>query len=537
MALAKPSAITNSIMANLYDILTNGDDTVPASEDNFFSWCLGIPFAEEDFEFLSQGLTGVVKKSALDEIRTTTDGSSAEQTTDGSNPSTGSQLELTPELLAQLRAQDTARLYMQAENFARLVDFVPDLASLNNEQFARLSVMNNEGTLSERYEYILRMSQVMHTELPEATKQKIEKFRGLLSVKKKKKNLIDDTEIEVTEPSPLVQVYHEKLAAYEAAALEYNARRIKALAANYPEDVHYWAINANLLRNRVRGAMADWVSNGYKNDYEAIAAFIDQVMQRDMALLKEEYRDDLAKTKLTGLASGSNFYYTSVVPGNFVKAAGWTEFGFSSAEFNQYKNSSYSHSRSSSRAAGGFFGLCGGSGRASSARTEYDSQVSFDTEHFRLSFKIAQIPIVRPWYRTAFLASKSWRFDQSNPEAKTEVVSDGGNPPKGLIPAYPTTMICIKDLKLSIGKSSGFSEFMSEYERSSAKGGGFLSLGNLYLGGSHSSASVSAETTARYRYKWDGQTMTVPGLQVIGFKCHVLTKKSPDPLPNISNWI
>ena len=39
--------------------------------------------------------------------------------------------------------------------------------------------------------------------------------------------------------------------------------------------------------------MNDWVSNGYKNDYEQIAAFIDQVMQRDMALLKQEYHDEL----------------------------------------------------------------------------------------------------------------------------------------------------------------------------------------------------------------------------------------------------
>lgn len=70
MALVEPSVMVNSIMGKLYNILTNGDDTVPQSEDNFFSWATpGIPIEAGDFEFLTQGLTGIVKKAKLDEIR------------------------------------------------------------------------------------------------------------------------------------------------------------------------------------------------------------------------------------------------------------------------------------------------------------------------------------------------------------------------------------------------------------------------------------------------------------------------------------
>ena len=166
MALVEPNVMVNSIMGKLYNILTNGDDTVPQSEDNFFSWATpGIPIEARDFEFLSQGLTGIVKKAKLDEIL---------------GPQNGTEKpEISPQMLESLRAQDTAGLYMQAENFSRLVDFVPDLASTTNNQFARLSVMNNEGTLSERYEYILRMSQIMQTELPEDTKQENRKIPRL----------------------------------------------------------------------------------------------------------------------------------------------------------------------------------------------------------------------------------------------------------------------------------------------------------------------------------------------------------------------
>ncbi len=51
-----PSQLMNSVMGKLYDILTNGDETVPQSEDNFFSWATpGIPVEPEDFNFLTQG--------------------------------------------------------------------------------------------------------------------------------------------------------------------------------------------------------------------------------------------------------------------------------------------------------------------------------------------------------------------------------------------------------------------------------------------------------------------------------------------------
>lgn len=514
-----PSQLANSIMGKLYDVLTNGDETTPKSEDNFFTWCTpGIPFEANDFDFLSQGLTGVVKKAALSEL--VAPGETTQPSGEGQPAPTAPVL--TPELMDKLLAQDVGKLYMQAENFARLVDFVPDVSGID-DRFAKLNVMNNEGSLSDRYEYTLRMSQVMQTELPEETKKKIEKFRALLSVKKIKKNLIDDSETEVLEPSPLVVLYNEKLKAYEDAALEYNARRIDALAGDNPKAVHYWAVNASTLRNRVKAAMNDWVTNGYKNDYEAIAAFIDQVMQRDMTLLKAEYRDALEKAKLTGLASGSDFYYTSVVPGNFVKASGWTQFSFGSTDISRYSKSS--HSKWS--AGGGFnIGLFSIGGHAGGSKSHYEG--GFDNSSFRLSFSMTQVPIVRPWLKSAYLASKAWRFDQSNPEAKGQMISDGGKPPKGMIPAYPTAMICVKDLELSMSNSSG----MHEFTKSSIGGGGFVGYGPFAIGGNYQKGKTSSQSN----YHWDGQTMKVEGMQCIGYKCHILPK-CPDPLPTITQWV
>src|SRR5512132_2389652 len=66
MADVTPSVLANSIMGKLYDILANGDDTVPKSADNFFSWATpGIPLGADDLRFLTEGFTGVVTPAAV----------------------------------------------------------------------------------------------------------------------------------------------------------------------------------------------------------------------------------------------------------------------------------------------------------------------------------------------------------------------------------------------------------------------------------------------------------------------------------------
>src|SRR5438093_7572388 len=115
-----PHEIANSIMGKLYDVLTNGDETVPKSEDNFFSWCTpGIPMDPSDFEFLQQGLTGVVKKKDVDTMREAVGADGAPAA--GGAAASASAPSLTPAQLDQLRASDTARLYAQAEALARII--------------------------------------------------------------------------------------------------------------------------------------------------------------------------------------------------------------------------------------------------------------------------------------------------------------------------------------------------------------------------------------------------------------------------------
>jgi hypothetical protein len=535
MADVTPSVLANSIMGKLYDILTNGDDTVPRSADNFFSWATpGIPLGADDLQFLTQGFTGVVTPAAVQNMLAA---KGAGQPASASGPS-GAAPALTEAELEKLRAQDTAGLYQQAEFFARLVDFVPDVTQINNNHFATLAVMNNEGGLSEVYETVITHSQVAHTELSDDEKKKLEHFRSLLTATTEKTDLITGDKTQVTGPSPLVQAYNDKMAAYDGAALDYNSHRIDALAADNAKAVSYWAINANILRDKVKAAMNDWMTNGYRHDYEEIAAYIAQVEGRDLVLLKQRYIDELERAKLTGLASGSDFYYTALTPAHFADSnAGWTNFSFSSGDFARYSSSQFNASGWKASATGGYLGIFGGTGGGSGSSSRQECQSSFNSDHCRMSFSIAQIPIVRPWFRPSFLTSPIWRFAVGDIVVKDWQLSDGGKPPKGNMPAYPTSAIFIRDLTLNFGSESGFSEWMNEQSASSASGGGAVSLGPFFLGGSYSRSQNQGKSQSQSQYKYDENGMSVPGMQLIGFKCHIFPETSPKPSSDVQEWV
>ncbi len=504
-----PEELMNSVLGKLYDVLTNGDDVVPQSNDNYLAWLsVGMPFPKEELEFLSTGFTGIYREPEPAPVL------------DGQTPP--APREKTPEEINQLLAQDVTRKYMQAENVARLCDMVPDTSGVKGS--VTMNVWNPENTLSLAYRHILKFSQVANFELDEKTKAKIVRLRGLLQEKKTKKNIITDEEEEVLQETALVKKYNEKLQNYMNEALEYNTHRVNALAAKDPTAVHFWAMNASILRNKVSAAKKDWITNGFKEEYDQIAAFIAQVEGRSMLTLKADYIDDMEKARLTGPSSGSDFFYTSFLPGGFADSdSGWTEFKFSKSDFE-------SNFKFNSKKGGGQGGLALGFvniGGSAAHKTE-TSKTKIDSSRFALSFKICQVPIVRPWFNVNFLTSKYWRFDQNNGEFKDNMVSNGASPPNGMIPAYTTTAIFVKDLNLFFGERN--TEISNKMK--STSGGGFVSWGPFFAGGKYESQSRERKVDISS----NSQGIKIQGMQLIGFKCHTLAK-APDPKPDISEWV
>jgi hypothetical protein len=282
--------------------------------------------------------------------------------------------------------------------------------------------------------------------------------------------------------------------------------------------------------------MDDWIANGYKEDYEKIAAFLEQVSRRDMALLKQEYVEDLEKARLTSPYSGSDFFYTGLVPGDFATSTGWTRFGFEAGDFKSHTSSNFSSSSWNVSAGGGFLGIWSGSASAGGSESHGEYHGTFDSSRTSMTFEIAQIPIARPWFRTAFLTSKSWRFDQNNPTIKNNILCDAGSPPKGMLAAYPVSAIFVRKLALFMGESHSFQDWLSDQHSSSQGGSASVGFGPFSIGASASHSSSSSSSSSDWGYRFENDTMYVDGMQLVGFKCHIMPK-SPDPDPAIKTWI
>jgi hypothetical protein len=77
---------------------------------------------------------------------------------------------------------------------------------------------------------------------------------------------------------------------------------------------------------------------------------------------------------------------------------------------------------------------------------------------------------------------------------------------------------------------------MSQYASSSSGGGASASFLCFNLGAEYAQGSARGSSERDFEYHNNSEGIDVPGMQVIGFKCHVMPK-SPDPLPEIKNWI
>lgn len=473
-----------ALTTQIYHTVLGGDDKVPPPKNTFFTWCMpGLPFTENDLDFCAKGIYSAP---------------------------TGEEM--------------NSRL-MHAFNLAMLMDFVPDVAApYSNDRQEGMYKPDAEKHLSEIYRQILRFSKVVNFELTDKEKEKLTKFRNLLFTTKKVKDIVTDEEKEITEEGPVLKAYNDKMTAYIAAALEYNAKRIAAAAATGPEGkgaVADWSMNAQTYFLKVKAAADAWVSGGYRNEVDQMNAYINQVTERSMVMWKQQLEETYDKGVVTGTDVAIPFRYTTLVPGNIATAAGWTGIGVSEKHVQWSKDN---ESTSWGASAGASFGLFSIGGGASGTKNEYDEK--HNVKSFDLKFEMSQALIVRPWFYPEWFANRGWTLRKGEGWTFSDMPSNGGKPPKGEFIGYATQAIFVRNVRI---KSA---DFVSAYNKvtSSADANTSIGWGPLTLSGNyrHSESHEKFESDAQ------GETLFVKGMQVIGFVNHLIGK-APNPLPELKD--
>jgi hypothetical protein len=472
----------NALTTQIYHSVMGGDPSVPPPSDTFFTWCMpGIPFSEKDIDFAADG---IYSAPTAEEVR--------------------------------------SRLN-HAANLAILLDFIPDVdIPYDNVRQEGMYKPDAEKRLGAMYRQILRSSKVASDALTRKEKRKLDRFRQLLFETKTVKDLVSGEKRQVTQEGPMLRAYNEKMAAYIAAALAYNAKSVAAASATGADGraaVADWAQNAQLYYLNVKQAADAWETAGYRNEVNEINAYINQVTDRSMVTWKQSLEEAYDRALLTAPNAPVAFPYTTLIPGNFASNGGWTTISTSHESIDWAK-----HNESTSWHAGGgvSFGLfsIGGQAGGTNTRLEETSEVN----SFNLSFDLAQLVISRPGISPEWFSSRGWILPEGTGWPFDDMPSDGERPPEGEFIGYATQALFARNVSIRSA------DFVSAHEDLSSKldVGGSIGFGPFNLGGGYS-RSDNDETFASTT---DSDELKVNGMQIIGFINHLIGK-APNPLPNL----
>ncbi|GAB4371737.1 MAG: hypothetical protein Kow00121_13530 [Elainellaceae cyanobacterium] len=473
MAKDHSADLMQALVAKLYATITGNDGNIKLPRNKFVTWLLpGLPFEPRDFLVCSRGLIGET-------------------------------------------AELTRERYHQAFVLSKLFDFVPDVSSqFINADMQQTIFTSTQDSISSVYRDVLKYSKVVNLELSDKEKEKLEKYRNLMTVTKEVEDLFTGDMKQVTEPGPITLAYTTKMNEYMEAADEYMNLLIDAQSAkgNDPEAIRRVAAFANkskFLRKKMEAAEMAWASQGYKNEYEFMNAYIDQVTQKSMVLYKQDLLTKLKSAILTSPDDGaSDFYYTTIIPGNFATSPGWTKFTFYEGDYETH----YNQKTSQWGAAGGLqLGLFSIGGRAGGSKTEVATDQKAKKFHAELEF--TQVPIIRPWFDPAFFTMRGWTLDELwNLNFNNLKVSDGGQggnqKPEGRLVAYPITALFVRNVKFTLDENDSHSRYVNKQ----VEGGGAVGWGPFFVGGKYSHGSVKRDTN----YHAEGGMVEIPGIQLIG---------------------
>ncbi|MDI0273538.1 hypothetical protein QGQ84_08100 [Bacillus safensis] len=160
----------------------------------------------------------------------------------------------------------------------------------------------------------------------------------------------------------------------------------------------------------------------------------------------------------------------------------------------------------------GLWSLGGSGGHTKQEHTEHSTSTDIV-----VSFKVGNIQIERPWMELNFFKLNGWYLTGQ----KKGVISSGTAPNTDaeLLPQFPTQFLVARDIKIS----ATWSERDLQIINQSTKGDASIGWGCFKLSGSYEHSSHEE----KFHSQFDGTTISVPGIQIIGFVSSIPTPLCP----------
>ena len=290
-------------------------------------------------------------------------------------------------------------------------------------------------------------------------------------------------------------LYNAKLTAYQLNFLNYDLSK--------PADQRKWSILAPTLRAEVDIAYGDFQA-ARPGVVETALATLGQYEASSLASIFTRARQIYEQTKKGSGIGNPDWHHCEAYPGNWFAdsaAPNFTGLTISSASFRLNESS-----RFTSWSAGGSVGFGLWSVGASASSTSQSYSLSTESSNISISFLMGRIEIRRRWLNPSLFSLRGWSVAGRGAGGYSNGQSTANS---GVFPLLTTAFIVARDIKISGTWGSSDLQLASQSTSASASVG----WGPFSLSGSYRSGSSSR----RFSSTFDGTTITVPGVQIIGW--------------------
>lgn len=384
-----------------------------------------------------------------------------------------------------------------AEAFSRLVDAVPTPSVL---------WADSGDTVSGQYKLIVNGAQTTGQVDP-AKQATYDKAYNYLN----KTTTIEDFEGNKTTqivPSPIYSTYQTNLQTYLAALTSY-----RLTWANYdldnPQQQREWVAKEPLLKAQVTAAWNNLQQSGAPQVQQALAALTTTINSMVRNAFDQAQRTMSTAALASSTVGSPEWYLAYATPSDWVEATAVKNMTDLTLDTKNLSTSSDSNFTSWNSGVSASWGLWSGGGSASGS--EGTTHFKSTSDSFKMNAKVGVVRIYRPWYNPAIFQMRNW----STPDLPDGVSDGKGN---GALPLVPTALIVARDFELT---GSFSSEDKSHFE-SALKTEARVGWGPFQVSGGYSN-SKSKDTLDS---SFNGTTLKVPGIQIIGF-VNAITPPAP----------
>jgi hypothetical protein len=304
-------------------------------------------------------------------------------------------------------------------NFARLLNIIPDDSARFSPDASRLLWNELKNVLNGSIFAVSALTQAENTLLDQAI--------DFLTDMQKQEN---GPEIPVN--STAVNKYYEYRKRYQDAESTYLDEKITVENSTGPEGEklrqEWGAYREKQLLDLKNQAEVEWKNLGFKEQVEYFQSVRNSLeTKKYLDLYRKAYLNEINVSEIPDLNGlGIGFYTTFFSPSDaFDTTLPWTTITLTKEEMNTLVQNAPAELKD-------IFAAGEEAGDIESVSLEYNNVV-----------------VIRPWHKPEFYESRYWKLPDGT------IVSDGNVPRKGRIPAYITSMIVVRNVRVTRKKTTG----------------------------------------------------------------------------------